>query len=118
MTEIAVVGLGYVGLPLALAFGRVADTVGIDLSEDKIAHYRNGNDPAGEVTEKEFKAAERLTYSTDAAAMGDAEYIVVAVPTPVDESHNPDFGPLIAASKAVGAHMRRGVVPFVDTGPQ
>lgn len=115
MTEVAVVGLGYVGLPLAVAFGRVADTVGFDLSEDKVARYRKGIDPAGEVSEKEFQAAERLTFTTDPAALGEADFIVVAVPTPVDGTHNPDFGPLIAASRTVGAHMRRGATVIYES---
>jgi len=115
MTAVAVVGLGYVGLPLAVAFGRVADTVGIDLSEEKVARYREGVDPAGEVPAKAFQAAERLTFTTDPAALGEAEFIVVAVPTPVDGTHNPDFGPLIAASRTVGAHMRRGATVIYES---
>ena len=115
MSEIAVVGLGYVGLPLALAFGRTADTVGIDLSAAKIAQYRKQADPAGEVPASAFAAAERLTFTTDFAALGGAEFIVVAVPTPVDGTHNPDFGPLIAASRAVGKHMRRGATVVYES---
>jgi UDP-N-acetyl-D-glucosamine/UDP-N-acetyl-D-galactosamine dehydrogenase len=115
MSEIAVVGLGYVGLPLALAFGRAADTVGIDLSKDKIKQYRKGIDPAGEVAAPVFAAAERLTFTTDFSALAGADYIIVAVPTPVDGAHNPDFGPLAAASRAVGAHMRRGATVIYES---
>jgi hypothetical protein len=115
MTEIAVVGLGYVGLPLALAFGRVADTVGVDLSADKVAQYKRGVDPAAEVDRVSFEAATRLTLTTDFAAIADAKFIVVAVPTPVDGAHNPDFGPLIAASRAVGAHMHKGATVIYES---
>lgn len=115
MSGIAVVGLGYVGLPLALAFGRAADTVGIDLSAEKIAQYKKRIDPAGEVPAAGFAAAARLTFTTDFSALAAAEFIVVAVPTPVDGTHNPDFGPLIAASRAVGANMRRGATVIYES---
>ena len=115
MSGIAVVGLGYVGLPLALAFGRAADTVGIDLSAEKIAQYKKQVDPAGEVSAAAFSAAERLSFTTDFKALAKAEFIIVAVPTPVDATHNPDFGPLIAASRAVGKHMGRGATVVYES---
>jgi UDP-N-acetyl-D-galactosamine dehydrogenase len=115
MSGIAVVGLGYVGLPLALAFGRAADTVGIDLSAEKIAQYKKQVDPAGEVPASAFAAAERLSFTTDFKALAKAEFIIVAVPTPVDATHNPDFGPLIAASRAVGKHMGRGATVVYES---
>ena len=115
MTGIAVVGLGYVGLPLALAFGRVADTVGIDLSADKVAQYGKRIDPAGEVPADAFAAAERLRFTSDFAALAEAEFVIVAVPTPVDGTHNPDFGPLIAASRSVGKNMRRGATVIYES---
>ena len=115
MSRIAVVGLGYVGLPLALAFGKVADTVGIDLSQDKIKQYRNGVDPAGEVASAAFAAAKRLRFAADFDALADADYIIVAVPTPVDGAHNPDFGPLATATRSVGAHMPRGVTVIYES---
>ena len=115
MTTIAVVGLGYVGLPLALAFGRVSDTVGIDLSDTKVAQYRQGIDPAGEVSVADFSAAKHLTFTTDFSVLGKAEFIVVAVPTPVDGTHNPDFSPLIAASRSVGKSMRKGTTVIYES---
>ncbi len=115
MTTVAVVGLGYVGLPLALAFGRVADTVGIDVSGEKVASYRRQIDPAGEVAAADFAAAKRLTFTDDLKALGTAKYIIVAVPTPVDDTHNPDFGPLIEASRAVGAHMGKGATVIYES---
>ena len=108
VTVVAVVGLGYVGLPLAIEFGKKYRTIGFDLSERKIAAYREGNDPTGEVSRAEFDAASQLQVTTDGAALGEADIIVVAVPTPVDDAHRPDFGPLLGASETVGRHLKRG----------
>ncbi len=105
---LAVIGLGYVGLPLAVEFGKKYTTIGLDLSEAKIAAYRNGFDPTGEVHADELRAASGLTFTSDAAELRKADFIVVAVPTPVDEAHQPDFSPLLSASAAVGANLKRG----------
>ena len=102
MKTVAVVGLGYVGLPLAVEFGKKFRTIGLDLSQEKIDAYRRHVDPTGEVSTEELKAATLLEPTTDAAALKDADFVVVAVPTPVDEAHIPDFSPLVGASKAVG----------------
>ena len=115
MTTIAVVGLGYVGLPLAVEFGKKYDTLGYDLSEAKIAHYRNYCDPTGEVSSEDLKAATRLTVSSDPAVLSAADFIVVAVPTPVDAAHIPDFSPLIGASTTVGKHMKRGAIVVYES---
>ena len=96
--NVAVVGLGYVGLPLAVEFGKKRTTIGFDLSEAKVENYKQFVDPTGEVSTEDLKAARHLTVTTDPAALAQADYIVVAVPTPVDIAHNPDFGPLIGAS--------------------
>jgi UDP-N-acetyl-D-galactosamine dehydrogenase len=108
VTVVAVVGLGYVGLPLAVEFGKKYPTIGFDLSERKIAAYRDGRDPTGEVIRAEFESSSALRVTTDAAELGNADFIVVAVPTPVDDAHQPDFGPLRAASETVGRHLKRG----------
>ncbi len=108
MTVVAVVGLGYVGLPLAVEFGKKYPTVGFDVSEKKIAAYRNFLDPTGEVSQAEFKAASRLRVTTHAGDLADADFVIVAVPTPVDQAHQPDFGPLLSASEAVGKNLKRG----------
>lgn len=115
MSIVAVVGLGYVGLPLAVEFGKKRATVGIDLSKSKIENYRRFVDPTGEVSSAELRAASQLTVSTDPAILADADYIVVAVPTPVDEAHNPDFGPLAGASQTVGKHMKRGAIVVFES---
>ena len=108
MTTIAVVGLGYVGLLLAVEFGKKYRTLGFDLSAEKIAHYRRFVDPTGEVSTEDLKAATQLEVSTDPAVIREADFVVVAVPTPVDEAHQPDFSPLVGASDFVGRNLKRG----------
>ena len=115
MTIVAVVGLGYVGLPLAVEFGKKYETIGYDLSEAKIANYKNYCDPTGEVSTEDLKAATRLTVSTDPASIGKADVIIVAVPTPVDEAHIPDFSPLVGSSTTVGKHMKKGAIVVYES---
>ncbi|UCH16479.1 MAG: nucleotide sugar dehydrogenase [Burkholderiales bacterium] len=110
MTTIAVVGLGYVGLPLAVEFGKKYRTLGFDLSAHKVEHYRRFVDPTGEVASEDLKAATGLTCSTDPAVIREADVVVVAVPTPVDEAHQPDFTPLQKSSESVGRHLKRGAI--------
>ncbi len=107
-TTIAVVGLGYVGLPLAVEFGKRFATIGFDLSQTKVDAYRRFVDPTDEVATEDLKAATRLSVTTEAAALAQADFIVVAVPTPIDDAHQPDFRPLLGASETVGRHMKRG----------
>ncbi len=108
MSLVAVVGLGYVGLPLAVEFGKKRETIGFDLSPAKVENYRRFIDPTGEVSSADLRAASRLTVTTDPAALAQADFLIVAVPTPVDSAHQPDFGPLAGASESVGRHMKRG----------
>jgi UDP-N-acetyl-D-galactosamine dehydrogenase len=88
-------------LRLAVEFGKKDRTIGFDLSEEKVDAYRKKNDPAGR-DHKEFKAATRLAVTTNPRALREADFVIVAVPTPVDDAHNPDFGPLVGASTSVG----------------
>ena len=112
---VAVVGLGYVGMPLAVEFGKKRTTIGFDLSQSKIDSYRNFIDPTGELSTAELRAATELSVSTDPATLADAKFIVVAVPTPVDIAHNPDFTPLAGASKTVGLHMKKGAIVIFES---
>ena len=112
---VAVVGLGYVGLPLAVEFGKKRTTIGFDLSKSKIESYQRHIDPTGELTTEQMSAAKHLTVSADPAAIAGADYIVVAVPTPVDIAHNPDFTPLAGASKTVGLHMKKGSIVIFES---
>src|SRR5579862_2413980 len=106
--NIAVVGLEYVGLPLAVEFGKRYRTIGFDLSATKVAAYTKGFDPTGEVSREDLAAATGLMCTTDAAALREADFIVVAVPTPVDDAHQPDFAPLLGASASVGSNLTAG----------
>ena len=114
-TVVAVVGLGYVGLPLAVEFGKKYRTLGYDLSAAKIANYQNYIDPTGEVSTEDLKAATKLTVSTDPKAISEADIIVVAVPTPVDEAHIPDFSPLVGSSTTVGKYMKQGSIVVYES---
>lgn len=113
--KVAVVGLGYVGLPLALAFGRVTSTIGFDVVKEKVAAYKDGFDPTGEMEGELFTKAEKLIYSTSPSDISAADFIIVAVPTPVDSAHQPDLTPVIKASEIVAQHMKRGVIVVFES---
>lgn len=115
MTVVAVVGLGYVGLPLAVEFGKKFRTIGYDLSEDKIKNYKNFIDPTGEVSTDELKAARYLEVGNDPALLSEADFIIVAVPTPVDQAHQPDFRPLTSSSESVGRYMKKGAIVVFES---
>jgi len=112
---VAVVGLGYVGLPLAVEFGKKVRTIGFDLSAAKIENYKQFIDPTGEVSTEQLQSAKQLEVTTDPAKLAEADYVVVAVPTPVDIAHNPDFTPLIGASTTVGKHMKKGAIVVFES---
>jgi UDP-N-acetyl-D-galactosamine dehydrogenase len=112
---VAIIGLGYVGLPLAVEFGRKFKTIGYDLSATKIAAYRKHRDPTGEVSSKDFKAAKQLSVSNDPKTLSQADVIIIAVPTPVDEAHVPDFEPLASASTMAGKHMKPGAIVVYES---
>ena len=114
-STIAVVGLGYVGLPLAVEFGKRYPTIGFDLSKAKIDAYRSGTDPTGEVSREDLAAARGLEVTNDAGALARAGFIVVAVPTPVDDAHQPDFAPLVGASESVGRNLKRGTIVVFES---
>ncbi len=112
---VAVVGLGYVGLPLAVEFGRKFKTLGFDLSQAKVDAYRRGVDPTGEVSAADLAASKGLSVSTDPAVLREADFIVVAVPTPVDDAHQPDFGSLLGASATVGRNLKLGATVVFES---
>ncbi len=114
-TTVAVVGLGYVGLPLAVEFGKHYRTIGFDLSEAKVAAYRRFEDPTGEVAPAELRASKGLEVTSDAARLKEADFVVVAVPTPIDDAHQPDFGPLLGASESVGRNLKRGAIVVFES---
>jgi len=113
--KLAVVGLGYVGLPLAVNFARIYPTVGFDLKPHIIENCRRHKDPTGEVSKEEFEKAVHFTPSTDPRLMSDADVIIVAVPTPIDKARRPDLRPVESASKTVGQVMKKGVVVVFES---
>ncbi len=115
MQVVAVIGLGYVGLPLAVAFGAQRRTIGFDLARDKVDACRRGVDPNGDLSAEQLSAARQLEVTDDASALADADCIIVAVPTPVDSAHTPDFGPLLVASETLGRHLKRGATVVFES---
>ncbi|MBC7405823.1 MAG: nucleotide sugar dehydrogenase, partial [Cytophaga sp.] len=115
MSVVGVVGLGYVGMPLAVEFGKKLRTIGFDLSASKVASYQRFIDPTGELATEELQAARHLSVGTDPSELSQADFLVIAVPTPVDLAHNPDFTPLIGASETVGKHMKRGSIVIYES---
>ena len=112
---IAIVGLGYVGLPLAVEFGKKVPTLGLDLSTEKVAAYRRHIDPNGEVSKQDLQAANQLQFHTDPAVLQEADFIIIAVPTPLGVAHQPDFTPLIKSSETVGKHLKRGAIVVYES---
>ncbi|WP_394752370.1 nucleotide sugar dehydrogenase [Crenothrix sp.] len=112
---VAVVGLGYVGLPLAVEFGKKFETIGFDLSTSKIDSYRRYCDPTGEVSSEDLRAATGLQVGSDPAALAKADFIIIAVPTPVDSGHQPDFSPLISSSISVGKYLKPGAIVVYES---
>lgn len=105
--KIAVIGLGYVGLPLAVEFGKQHSVVGFDINASRIAALMAGTDHTLEVSNKELAVAIHLRYSSDIQTLKDCNFFIVTVPTPIDSSKQPDLTPLITASKAVGSLLKK-----------
>ncbi len=112
--RIAVVGLGYVGLPLATAFGRNVDVLGFDIHSEKVEQLRNGFDSTGELTSEEL-ASTNIDYSTDPKDLRTADFIIVTVPTPIDGNNNPDLTPMEKASKAIGQNLKEGAIVVYES---
>ncbi len=115
MTVVAVIGLGYVGLPLVVEFGKHNRTIGFDIAESKVESCKNGIDPAHELSEADMNSAIYAEYSSDPAVLAEADVIIVAVPTPVDGAHIPDFSPLIGASRCAGQYMKKNAVVIYES---
>ena len=113
--KIAIIGLGYVGLPLAVEFGKQYPTLGFDVKAARVAALQVGNDETGEVAPEELAAARALEFTTDAARLAEADVYIVAVPTPIDRHRQPDLSPLIGASELVGAAISPGDVVIYES---
>jgi UDP-N-acetyl-D-glucosamine/UDP-N-acetyl-D-galactosamine dehydrogenase len=113
--RIAVLGLGYVGLPLAVEFGRRFRTVGFDVKPARIAQLRAGRDATLEVSRAELKAARHLAFTSSLADLKRCEVFIVTVPTPIDEHKRPDLTPLVRASESVGKVLRKGAIVIYES---
>ncbi len=115
MDKIGIIGLGYVGLPLAVEFGKVIDVVGFDINKERIDELKKGYDRTKEVEEADLKSATKLTYSSNLDDLKSVNYFIVTVPTPVDEYKKPDLTPLISASKTVGSVLKKGDIVIYES---
>jgi UDP-N-acetyl-D-galactosamine dehydrogenase len=113
--RIGVVGLGYVGLPLAVEFGKHFDTLGFDIKPHRIAELASGRDSTLEVTRAELKSAARLTFSTDMTDLKRCRVFIVTVPTPIDDYKRPDLTPLVKSSETVGKVLTKGAVVVYES---
>ncbi len=112
---VAVVGMGYVGLPVAVAFGKQRPTIGYDLSKRRVENLKHMVDTTGEVSTAELMEARQLEPTASPEALFRADFIIVAVPTPINAARQPDFGPLESASEAVGRHMKPGATVVYES---
>ncbi|WP_410210538.1 nucleotide sugar dehydrogenase [Aquirhabdus sp.] len=112
---VAIVGLGYVGLPLALAFGRQLRTIGFDINADKISAYQQKIDPTGEMDTEHFIASTQITFTHDPADLAAADFIITAVPTPINNAKLPDLSPVESASRLIATHMKDGATVIFES---
>ena len=116
INKIAVVGMGYVGLPLAITFSEQEfNVIGFDINEGKISKYLNGEDPTNEVGDERIKNSKNIEFTSDETKLREANFIIVAVPTPVLENKMPDLRPLEGASKIVGRNLSKGTIVVYES---
>src|SRR5687768_4153489 len=113
--KIAVIGLGYVGLPVAISFGKRLPTIGFDIRQRRIDELKKGHDETMEVTSEQLASAKQLDMTADPAKLSDCTFYIVAVPTPIDENNRPDLGPMISASKSIGPHLKKGDIVVYES---
>ncbi|HBE92622.1 MAG TPA: Vi polysaccharide biosynthesis protein VipA/TviB, partial [Gammaproteobacteria bacterium] len=114
-TKIGIIGLGYVGLPLAVEFGKQYPTIGLDLKEERIQELASGEDSTQEVTGNEFAAAKQLSFTSSSEALADCNVFIVTVPTPIDVQKRPDLSYLESASETVGRLIKNGDVVIYES---
>ena len=114
-STVAVIGLGYVGLPLAVELGKVVDVIGYDIKAERVAELQRGEDHTLEVSADELGAATRLTVTDDPAQLARANVFIVTTPTPIDSARQPDLSPLLSASRTVGEHLAAGDVVIYES---
>ncbi len=113
--KIAVIGLGYVGLPLAVEFGKKRPVVGFDINQNRVKELRSGRDSTLEVTAEDLQSAELLRFEFDVAELKGCETFIVTVPTPIDKANRPDLNPLIRASETVGKAIKPGALVIYES---
>src|SRR5699024_4128844 len=114
MRKIAVVGLGYVGLPVAVEFGKEQNVIGFDINEERIQELQAGKDFTNEVSTKDLKETE-VTFTSATSQLKEADFIIVAVPTPITENKLPDLTPMLKASETVGRNMSEGTIVVFES---
>lgn len=115
LPTVAVIGLGYVGLPLAIEFGKYRPVIGFDIREERIAELRGGSDHTLEASPEELAGAAHLSFTDDPADLAAASIYIVTVPTPIDSSKRPDLSPLIRASETLGGVLKRGDIVIYES---
>ena len=113
--KIAIVGLGYVGLPLAVEFGKSRPTLGFDINNARIAELRAGKDSTLEVSESDLSSAIKLKFSCEQQNLSECDIFIVTVPTPIDSANRPDLTPLIKASSMIGSHLKQGSLVIYES---
>jgi len=112
---IAIIGLGYVGLPLAIAFSKKRKVVGFDISIPRIKELNGGFDNTLEVSQADLNNANNLYFTNDLTDLKDANFYIVTVPTPIDSSNKPDLGPLISATRSIGSVLQKGDIVVYES---
>ena len=115
MEKIGIIGLGYVGLPLAVEFGKIMEVVGFDINQSRVDELKKGIDRTLEVDKEELKSVRHLIFSSDVNDLESVNHFIITVPTPVDEYHVPDLGPLKSASKTIGAVLKKGDIVIYES---
>ena len=113
--KIAVIGLGYVGLPLAVEFGKIRPTIGFDVKQERVAELMSGHDSTLEATDEDLAAAKHLKYTSNLEDLKEASYYIVAVPTPIDKNKRPDLTPLLKATETVGKVLSKGDIVVYES---
>ena len=106
-SRIAVIGLGYVGLPLSIEFGKLFQTIGFDIKKSRVAELKRGHDSGLEVTAEAFQGSTMLTFTNDVSDIVNCNIFIITVPTPIDEYKKPNLVPLITASQTVGKFLKK-----------
>ncbi len=114
-TTVGIIGLGYVGLPLAITFGKICKTIGYDLNKDAIQNYRKGIDHNNEVDTAGFEAAKLLSFTYDPEKLSEADFLIIAVPTPIDHAKQPNLRPLLGAASTAGKYMKKGATVIFES---